>query len=313
MKSVPKVSVVMPAYNDAAFIGDAIESVLRQGYPDLEIIVVDDGSTDETYAVARSFGSPVRALSGANGGAAVARNKGINAASGNFIAFLDSDDVWFPGKLQAQMEYLRRYPKVGLCCTGFEVFSTDAGYPAAYNEPGEPLCDLTADLQGWLYHALLMDCVVWTSTVVARRSLLEEVGEFDGALRRGQDYDFWLRASRHMRMARLNAVLAGYRVDPGTGAKKFPNKNWELEVVQRALSKWGRRDPEGRQIAADRIDARLWGLNFGFGYTQFRAKRYLAARAAFNVARAYRRRHLKTALYLLASSICEQVRRRRAA
>ena len=113
--ALPLVSVVMPAYNAGPYIEQAIRSVLEQDYPNIELIVVDDGSKDGTpEAVEALFGDRVRVLRQKNGGPAAARNLGIRASNGTLLAFLDADDVWLPGKLQAQVSYMLAHPDIGL-------------------------------------------------------------------------------------------------------------------------------------------------------------------------------------------------------
>src|SRR5512143_3730544 len=112
MSSEPLVSVVMPVYNGARYLRQALESALAQTYRPLEIVVVDDGSTDETPAILAEFGTRIRALRQPNSGSAAARNAALDAARGELIAFLDADDLWLPQKLAVQVEYLREHPDV---------------------------------------------------------------------------------------------------------------------------------------------------------------------------------------------------------
>ena len=116
--SPPTVSVVIPAYNAAWCVHKAIDSVLAQDFRDLEVVVVNDGSTDDTMAVLRRYGDSIQVVSQSNGGMSSARNAGIRASRGEFLAFLDSDDWWLPGKLRGQVELLRNRPELGFCsCT----------------------------------------------------------------------------------------------------------------------------------------------------------------------------------------------------
>jgi hypothetical protein len=155
---------------------------------------------------------------------------------------------------------------------------------------------------GWIYCELLLDCEVWTSTVVMRRSLSERIGGFDTGLRRGQDYDYWLRASRLTRIDRLDAPLALYRMQVAHD-RKFPDTNWELAVIRRAIERWGATGPDGRALPEAELRTRLWALNYKFGYTQYQGGRYAQARAAFAAALRERPAHLKTMLYALASNL----------
>lgn len=118
----PSVSAVIPCYNGELFLSEAVLSVLRQTYPVVELIVVDDGSSDRSAEIARSFGSPVKLVQKENGGEGSARNRGIQEARGDLIAFLDADDVWHPDKLAHQVEYLAEHPGVGAVTTDVTVF-----------------------------------------------------------------------------------------------------------------------------------------------------------------------------------------------
>lgn len=119
------VSVVIPAYNAAPYLGDAINSVLDQSYKRIDLIVIDDGSTDETAAIAFGFGERVRCIQQANRGMAGARNRGIAECRGDFVALLDADDTWMPTKLAKQMEALSAAPTFGACYTAFLVTDAD--------------------------------------------------------------------------------------------------------------------------------------------------------------------------------------------
>jgi glycosyltransferase involved in cell wall biosynthesis len=300
----PLVSVVIPAFNVGRFVGDALKSVLAQGYPALEIFVVDDGSSDDTCEVVERYANDVTLIRQKNAGAAVARNEGIARARGKYIALLDADDFWLPGKLHHQVAHLESHPDVGMCCTGWHVLFPDPSGNYEFPKQEAPRqVHLDPNQSGWIYCELLMDCIVWTSTVVMRRELCECLSGFNPALRRGQDYDYWLRASRQTRIDRFSEQLAVYRMEEGARARKFPDTNWELEVVRGAIDKWGLCGPDGRTLPADKIRKRLWELNFRFAYSQFHSGRYGVARQAFRAALRERPAHLKTQAYFLASAL----------
>jgi glycosyltransferase involved in cell wall biosynthesis len=295
-------SVVIPAYNSGRFIGDAIESALAQGRSDMEVLVVDDGSTDDTVEVVARYGDAVTLIRQANAGAAVARNTGVRAARGRYLAFLDADDVWLPGKIDAQLAHLEQHPEVSLCCTRWELLHPDSSGSYIVDTPKSDRKALAeAGYSKLTYADLLLDCEVWTSTVIVRRELLHQVGGFDPALRRGQDYDFWLRASRVTPIHRVDAALALYRMGSGHG-KKFAEKNWELAVISKALEQWGVSGPEGRGLSPGQLRRRLWQLNFNFGYGQFNFGRLGVAQAAFRAALRQRPCHARTFTYFLVST-----------
>jgi glycosyltransferase involved in cell wall biosynthesis len=179
MSSAPLVSVVMPVYNGARYLRQALESALTQTYRPLEIVVVDDGSTDDTPALLAEFGDKIRSIRQQNSGSAAARNAALRAARGELIAFLDADDLWLPRKLAVQVDYLRDHPEVDLVATRW--LTLTEGTPAAPKEAPEQetRVEIDAENSGWLYNELLIDCVVHTTTVVMRRKLVDEIGIFD--------------------------------------------------------------------------------------------------------------------------------------
>ena len=308
------VSVVMPAYNAGAYIGEALDSVLAQGVRDIEIIVVDDGSTDDTVATARSRGAAVRVLTQATQGSAVARNRALAEARAPLVAFLDADDVWLPGKLDAQLRVLARDPAIGGVYTAWHVWRPDAG--GAYRRPVPDDADAIADdaldaaESGWLYHHLLMTSVILTSSLVLRRAVIDDVGTFRTDLRRGQDYDYWLRLSRVARIAKLARPYVLYRMHDASVAALHPDRNYELEIVEAALARYGAAGPDGATVDPRRLRARRADLAHGFAYRQFWRGNMRRARDAFWHAARLSPAHAKNWLYLAAATAASRVRPR---
>ena len=184
-----KVSVIIPTYNRACFLEDAVNSVLSQKYRDLELIVVDDGSTDHTQRVLSSYSNCLTYLFQEHRGVSAARNRGIAHARGDYLAFLDSDDLWLPDKLSLQMEFLQQHPKARICYT--EEIWIRRGVRV------NPM-KKHRKYSGMIFEHCLPLCIVSPSSVVIVRSLLEEVGGFDEQMEACEDYDLWLRiASRY--------------------------------------------------------------------------------------------------------------------
>ena len=188
------VSVVIPAYNVEKYIGRAIDSVLAQTRRPDEIIIVDDGSTDSTAEVIKSYGSKVRFIRQENGGASVARNTGIEAATGQWIAFLDADDEWLPEKLQLQIEHLMRNPDLVWSATNYEIRPMDGMPPKLAFEPGRSgfLCTGAERLESYL-DAVATGLALSTITIMVRRSVIIDVGMFRVGQWWAQDTDLFFR------------------------------------------------------------------------------------------------------------------------
>jgi glycosyltransferase involved in cell wall biosynthesis len=205
--SVPLVSVIIPAYNAQDFIGETIHSVINQTYPDWEMLVIDDGSTDETRKVVEKYLSDprIRYLYQENQERAVARNHGIRCSSGQYIAFLDADDVWLSNKLEVQVDYLNHHPGVGLCFTNYHLIDTKGVLT------GAPGISFSSNNQ---FDYLLKGNFIANSTVMIPRDVLDKVGLFDEALPAfgSEDWDMWLRIARFYPIHLIDQPLALYRL-----------------------------------------------------------------------------------------------------
>ena len=179
-------SVIIPTYNRGWILKEAIDSVLTQDYKDFELIVVDDGSTDNTSEILASYGNGIRVLFQENKGVSAARNRGIAEASGQFIAFIDSDDLWLPQKLSTQVEFFNQTPDALICQTE-EVWIRKGKRVNPKMRHKKP--------SGMIFEPSLELCLVSPSAVMIRRVLFDRVGEFDVTLPACEDYDLWLRIS----------------------------------------------------------------------------------------------------------------------
>lgn len=203
----PLVSVVIPAYNHAAYLTETIRSALNQTFRDFEVVVVDDGSSDDTPDVAASFGEEIRYIRQANSGMAGSRNTGIQAARGQFIGFLDDDDLWEPTYLAEVMSIMQSDHEIAACYVGVQIIDGD----------GELLSQVSTKtvLSGTLYDVLIDGGFFPPSTVTVRKTCLNEVGLFDRNLQGYADWDMWLRISRRFRIVGIPRVLVRYRVHHG--------------------------------------------------------------------------------------------------
>ena len=192
------VSVIIPTYNRAAFLGEAIDSVLSQTYTQFELIVVDDGSTDATAELLRQYGGKISVLHTGHGGPSAARNRGITAARGKYLAFLDSDDVWLPGKLRSQMLFFQEHPEARICQTE-ELWIRNGVRVNPMKKHKK--------YSGWIFEQCLPLCIVSPSAVVIERSIFEEVGLFDETFLACEDYDLWLRIAARYPIYLLDTPL----------------------------------------------------------------------------------------------------------
>lgn len=252
------ISVIVPCFNARRWICATLRSVFAQDLQPAEVIVVDDGSSDGGAELLAAEFPQVRVLHQANAGVAAARNHGVRAASGDWVAFLDADDIWLPSKLRQQHLALQAAPGARLCYTAWRFWPCDDPEPSPELLQPAPA---TAGPSGWIYTELLLDCAVWTSTTLMDRRLFGDLGGFDETLRIGEDYDLWLRASRETPIIRVNQPLALYRQHPRSLTRGVPEQNWQALVVNRALARWGHRGPDGREAdarAVSRSLARAW-------------------------------------------------------
>ncbi len=243
------VSVVIATYNMGQYLPQAVESALGQTYRNLEVQIVDDGSTDETPAVvARWRDDPrVRVHRQENAGQSRAKNQGVALARGDTIAFLDADDVWLPGKLERQMALFRGRPEIGVVYSDYECM--DGG--GAKLKKG-----VTPMRRGWVTGALLIENFVCYSAGVVRSECLRRVGAFDESLGMGIDYDLWLRLSAHYQFDFVPEVAVRYRIWAGQMSKNY-RKRYESAI--RIMSSFLEHHPG---IVDDHVARRAWAHTY---------------------------------------------------
>jgi glycosyltransferase involved in cell wall biosynthesis len=270
----PLISVVIPSYNAARFVNQAIESVMHQTYSPVEIIVVDDGSTDDTAQILAALGDRICYVHQANGGLSKARNRGIREARGELVAFLDADDKWLPEKLQKQWERLRADPDLKFVHTDvFDLIET-TGEVVHEDRNGRRFT-------GDCYLEFFKGNVIIPSTVLVTRSCLDQIGIFDEEIRGAstQDMDLCLRIARHHRFSYVDEPLVLYRMHPDNASR---NRRMMLEDEYFVLAKALRDDPKlAGRIGSGEVRDRMSRLAFGAGYANIdlgdlpRARRHL--------------------------------------
>ncbi len=256
--SSPEVSIIMPAYNAAAFISESIKSIQDQTFENWELIVVDDGSQDQTYGVVESLAQKderITVLKQKNGRQGKARNTALNAASGTWIAFLDADDLWVPEKLSLQMALLKSNPNVGLVYAAGWIFNTEKEEQLSIYEVPSGIQDckemMRRILEGWSLPI---------PSVLVNRHHLDQVNRFSEelVLQNAEDYQLWLKlADAGVLMYGINQPLFKYRVHPSQTTYRdginMVNVIWALKLVNlRSVS-----EKQKRCLMESRLDRYL--------------------------------------------------------
>jgi glycosyltransferase involved in cell wall biosynthesis len=224
MKEYPEISVLITVYNDAAHIGNALDSILAQTMKDLEIVVVDDGSTDQTPEILKRYAAGeerIRVFTQPNQGTAAAANNGLRYCRGKYIARLDSDDISYPHRLETEWRYLEAHPGIDLVggnCHIADVNGKIIGTRRIY--PANP------------YQTLIHRCIYQQSDVMFRRSVLDKLGPivYRGKFKGAEDYDLWLRISEAGGIAKIDSVFGVWRLN--SGGYTLSRKQEQLEGIR---------------------------------------------------------------------------------
>lgn len=231
----PTVSVIIPVYNCEKYIRNALESALAQTYPLHEIIVVDDGSTDGTVEALKPHWNSLTYIYQKNAGEPAARNTGVRRATGEFVAFLDADDLWAPDKIRLQMDYFESHAECGLVYTDMAIFDeTGILDESVRTSRGRSY------RSGWIFPNLFMETLFGSGSVVCRKKCIEEVGGFDEKFLIGSDYEMWLRMARHFQFGFVDRPLLMYRQHAQMStltAGQVPQNGipWQAKVLNRIL------------------------------------------------------------------------------
>jgi glycosyltransferase involved in cell wall biosynthesis len=277
----PLVSVVIPSYNSSKTVLRSLESVRAQNFDDIEIVVVDDASSDSTVDVIRgAWGNSVRLLrSSKNRGAAAARDAGVAAARGRYIAFLDSDDRWLPGKLEAQLEVLESSPQVTLVSCDALIVDQDGKPRHRSHERKPPLSGADA------WQRLLAYNFIPTPTVVARRGDIIRAGAFDPGLVVGEDLDLWIRLGIMGEIRALPQMFVEVFEQPSSLMKRYAARQLEIVIpmVERYLQ------DQRQTLTSDQLRAIRGQRMFAVAATLFHERHY--GQSIYPFLRAARLRH----------------------
>ena len=261
----PLVSIVMAAYNSAPYMPEAIRSVIGQSYPNWELHIINDGSKDNTAEVVRPFLTDTRIIyhEQENKGQASAKNCGLRAARGDFIAFLDADDMWSLDKLEKQLPVFTEHPEAGLVHTNVMLI-TESGEPLGSPQRSYP--------QGWISGDLLIDNRVNGMASILRRECLDRVGIFDESMSMGIDYDLWLRISAQYQILFLDEVTYFYRQWSGQMSHRYEER---MDCAIRIMEKFLREHPG---VVPEKVVRTAWAHTYvGRGYSRFHVDRRWSA------------------------------------
>jgi glycosyltransferase involved in cell wall biosynthesis len=246
------ISVIIPCYNQAHFLGEAIESLLGQTYSNVEVIVVNDGSTDDTVEVAARYPG-VRCLSQKNQGLSAARNAGIRASQGGYLVFLDADDRLRPEALETGVEYLRRFPECAFVYGRHQLIAVDGSPLPTLQEP---------TVEGDHYLALLRDNYIGMhATVMYRRAVFDAVGDFNAGFRACEDYDLYLRIAKKFPVYGHEKVVAEYRQHDSSMSRDPALMLKFAMAVMRAQQPYIRGDRQYEN--AYRAGVKVWRQRYG--------------------------------------------------
>lgn len=259
----PLVSVCIGAYNRKGTIRECVDSVLAQTWKNREIVVVDDASTDGTREILQEYGERIRLIcrDSNSGICPVTRNQAARAAKGDYVAFLDSDDVWYPEKLEKQVAFLESHPDIPLCHTLCNVIDRDSKV-VGVRQPLE-----TIPKTGWIFDRLLDHCWITISTVMVRKNLFSEIGRFNegepyGKL--GEDHEFFLRVAKKHPIGLVEEILAGFRkAGQGITANNWKANPEPVPLFQALLERrdiWRGVVPRRRMVRAltDKCNENAW-------------------------------------------------------
>ena len=297
----------MPVRNGKDYIVEAINSVISQDFHKFELIIADDGSVDFDYGSLVLLDPRIRTLRLEGVGVSAARNAAMAVSKGDFIAFLDADDVYFPGKLTCQVRYLASHPDVGAVFARYKRWWPQ---PDGRHAPAESLwkdcaglSDVDPERSGDLYARLLKGLLIGTNTIMLRREVYEAVGGFELGLPVGEDVLYWLAISRRFKIDALDGEVAFYRGHGASATTRVLDENFGGLVLEEARRRWGLSGSSGEAISARDFDGLLASQAFQHGYNHFASGDACIAARSFRAAWAHGRHNLRTLAYVFLSTL----------
>jgi len=246
---LPRVSIVVPAYNCGAFVSETIDSALSQTYKDFEIIVVDDGSADNTSEVVQGYGNKIKYVYQKNSGMGAARNRGVSLSQGEHLAFLDHDDLFYPTKLEKQAALLEHNPKLGMVYCGAHIIDSEGRRTGrCFAMPGN---QGKTPVHGYVFENALQKSLCNSTMAMVPRKAFEELGGF-ASYRFSADYDLWLKIAYRYPIGYVPEALCAYRVHPRMASKSSLAEDTytdHIEVLTYWLERLGTSEDALREVA----------------------------------------------------------------
>lgn len=242
---MPRVNIVIPAYNAAEFIAETVRSALAQTTIDFQVTVINDGSKDATAEQAALDDARVQVISQENRGMSRSRNRGVAEIDSEFVALLDADDLWHPEKLRLQLAALQERPDHDFCYTAFDVWHGEPR-PNYFLEPRSGRVD--ESLSGWIYPRLILDNHALPSSVLWRRTAWDRMGGFLADNQQTDDWEYLVRASTQHRFIRLAESFVLYRQQPVSLSRRIPQTNTTELMRADLIRRFGMSSPPGHDV-----------------------------------------------------------------
>jgi len=300
-KIKPKVSVIVPTFNSVKYIGKCVDSILSQDYGNIEIVIVDDGSVDNTEEFIKNEyrnSTSIKYIYKKNGGVSSARNVGINFCEGELIAFLDADDVYVESKISCQVRHFAENVECMMVYSDMFIFDERSLIHSSYHDKIGVNCP-----SGFIFNDLLLHHLVWTGTVMLKKSVLDDVGLFDESLKTAEDYDLWLRIAAKHRVDYIPKILSGYRrghcsltTDKNSKNKKYTKPD-TVKVIENHIA----HNKSLVNLTKKQINRRLFDVYFDFGLSSYKSGNYRNAKINFSEAMKLNKSDPKVVYYFIVS------------
>ena len=269
---MPTVSIIVPTLNDIEYISKALESIFVQSFKDYEIIIVDGGSTDGTLEVLKQYEGKITFFRQKGKGVSQAKNEAIGRAKGEYITFLDADDLWYPEKLKVQIYFLNAHPEYGFCSSDVDFFNEEGIIiNGAISREKNPR-------SGLVFDDLFCNNFISSATIFLRRNCFDKAGLFNESIFFAEDTDMWLRIAKYFQLGYIPRILAKYRVHAQARTQQFDKHYASLERIYEKLIK---DDPQYFSKRKSLIRRAYYNLYRRWAYRYFEVKEYQLAREIY--------------------------------